>query len=65
MAINKNKHNKSLKIILKNGNNLKDLQDLNIKWNNIFLIGIPEGEEREREEQNFFEKKQWLKTSLT
>lgn len=37
------------KRILKNEANLRDLWD-NIKWNNIHIIGVPEGEERERGE---------------
>ena len=33
------------KRILKSEDNLRDLWD-NIKWNNIYIIGVPEGKQR-------------------
>ena len=38
----------------KNEDSLRDLWD-NIKHTNIHIIGIPEGEEREKGEENIFE----------
>ena len=38
----------------RNENSLRDLQD-NIKCTNIFIIGVPEGEEREEEPEKIFE----------
>ena len=38
----------------KHGSNIRELWD-NIKWANLHLIGIPEGEEREKGIENIFE----------
>ena len=38
----------------KNEGNVRDLQE-NIKWVNLHIIGIPEGEEREKGIENVFE----------
>ena len=38
----------------KNENNLRDLCD-NIKYTNIYIIGVPEGGERDKETENVFE----------
>ena len=48
--------------IQKNEERLRNLQD-NFKHSNIWIIGIPEGEEEEQEIENLFE--QWRRTSLT
>ena len=42
------------KQIFKNENSLRDLWD-NIKHNNIHIIGVPEGEEREKRVENVFD----------
>ena len=39
----------------KNEDNLRELQN-NMKWNNIWIMGISEGEEREQGIANLFEK---------
>ena len=39
----------------KNEERLRNLQD-NFKCSNIWIIGVPEGEEEEQEIENFFEK---------
>ena len=49
--------------ILKNESSIRDLWD-NIKHVNLHIIGIPEGEERERRLKMYL-KKLWLKTSQT
>ena len=38
----------------RNEDNLRDLWD-NIKWNKIRIIGVPEGEEREKGPEKIFE----------
>ena len=38
----------------RNKDSLRDLWD-NIKWNNIHIIGVPEGEEREKGPEKIFE----------
>ena len=38
----------------KNESNIRDIWD-NIKWANLHIIGIPEGEEREKVFKNVFE----------
>ena len=43
------------KKIRKNEEGLREMQD-NMKWNNIHIIGIPEGEEEEQGIENLFEK---------
>ena len=47
----------------RNEDTLRDLWD-NIKHSNIRIIGVPEGEEREKEPEKIFEEL-YLKTSLT
>ena len=41
-------------IILKNEERLRNLWD-NLKCSNIWIIGVPEGEERQQEIENLFE----------
>ena len=40
----------------RNEDSLRDLWD-NIKYNNIHIIGVPEGEERERKDQRKYLKR--------
>ena len=47
----------------RNEDSLRDLWD-NIKPNNIHIIGVPEGEEREKDRRKYL-KRLWSKTSLT
>ena len=47
----------------RNEDSLRDLWD-NIKYNNIHIIGVPEGEEREKGPRKYL-KRLYLKTSLT
>ena len=49
--------------IQKNEERLKNLQDI-FKRSNIWIIGVPEGEEEDQEIENLFEKNKWRKTSL-
>ena len=49
----KKKRKKERKGILKSKYTLIYLQE-NIKWNNFHIIGVPEGEEREKEPEKFF-----------
>ena len=51
------------KRIFKREDTLRDLWD-NIKQNNIHIIGVPEGEERERKGQKNYLKILWQKTFL-
>ena len=44
----------------KRENNMRDIWD-NIKWANLCIIRIPEGEEKERGVENIL-KKLWMKT---
>ena len=46
--------NKETKIQKKNEERLRNLQD-NFKHSNIWIIGVPEGEEQEQEIENLFE----------
>ena len=48
----------------RNEDSLRDLWD-NIKRNNIHILGVPEGEEREKGPEKIFEEIIYLKTSLT
>ena len=48
----------------RNEDSLRDLWD-NIKCNTIHIIGVPEGEERERKDQRKYLKRLQSKTSLT
>ena len=48
----------------RNEDSLRDLWD-NIKHTNICIIGVPEGEERERKDPRKYLKRLKLKTSLT
>ena len=43
------------KRLRKNEEGLREMRD-NMKWNNIHIIGIPEGEEEEQAIENLFEK---------
>ena len=43
------------KRLRKNEEGLREMRD-NMKWNNIHIIGIPEGEEEEQGIENLFEK---------
>ena len=45
---------KNEKIILNSEDNLRDICN-NIKWNNIYITGVPEGDEREKEPEKLFE----------
>ena len=47
----------------RNKDSLRDLWDT-IKLTNIHIIGVPEGEEREKDLRKYF-KRWWLKNSLT
>ena len=47
----------------RNEDSLRDLWD-NIKCNNIRIIEVPEGEQREKGPEKYL-KRLWLKTSLT
>ena len=47
------KENKEKKM-KRNEDSLRDFWD-NIKWNNILIIGVPEGEEREKGPEKIFE----------
>ena len=47
-------HNQDSKRIFFNEDSLRDLWD-NMKFTNIHIIGIPEGEEREKEVENVFD----------
>ena len=55
--------NKQKKRMKRNEDSLRDLWD-NIKCNNIRIIGVPEGEEREKGPEKIFEEIV-VKTSLT
>ena len=46
----------------KSEDSLMDIWD-DIKWTNIHIIEVPQGEERKG--QKTYQKKQWLTTSLT
>ena len=48
------KEKKRKKGIKKNEDSLRDLWD-NIKHTNIHIIGVPKGDEREKEAENLFE----------
>ena len=50
-----NENNKKKKELKKNEDSISSLWD-NFKRSNIHIIGMPEGEEREQEFENLFEK---------
>lgn len=53
MELNKQSR-KNKKNNFKSEDNLRDLWD-NMKWNNFHIIGVSEGEERQKEAENLFE----------